>query len=644
MRWQASTPFDQPLSRAAVWVSFALPLVLGVLCASPEPYWLDSPELTAAVQTLGIPHPPGHPLYVMLVKPIALLPLGGVALRAAIASALFAALACVLLQRIGELLIEATAPSLPRALGSLIALAAALTAFAAYGFWFQAVRAEVYSLQALLALAFLYPLLRFCAGPDRGDDRMLWAAALAFGLGLSNHHFIALCALPAAIPPLVALAGRLGGRGALRAAGRMTAVAVGGLAPYAFLPLRSAVGAPLSLGGVHSPSSFFWVVSARAYQQSMVREHSLDLGQRSVNAVFAVMDQLGPVIAVVALGGFYLLLRRRSTRVAGIVLALLVGVALLLRSVMGFDPFNPDFHGYLMPALATVAVAAAVFAAVAVAVLRRAFASGRWIALLLSLALFAVPALRARSSYARVDLSSFRATRLLVDLSFQPAEPGSLMLASYYKLFFVLWAARYVDGSRPDLTVVDPELFGYPGYLRATLGRNPDLRSLAWSMVVHGRLTEPALAELALERPLRVEPAPWLDERVTRFMLPDGLLYETSPEPLGRRDVIAVAPEHRRRWKLFYERLGPQWKERETWRMLTWCHYLDALFFARRGHRDGARRAVEMARRLGSAATQIVELERALEDVTASGPLDVTPFLPEALRGEAEEKEKGDSR
>ncbi|MEE9198573.1 MAG: DUF2723 domain-containing protein, partial [Dehalococcoidia bacterium] len=41
----------------------------------------DSGELAAAVRTLGVPHPPGYPTYVLLGRLFAFLPFGEVAFR-----------------------------------------------------------------------------------------------------------------------------------------------------------------------------------------------------------------------------------------------------------------------------------------------------------------------------------------------------------------------------------------------------------------------------------------------------------------------------------------------------------------------------------------------------------------------------------
>src|SRR3954452_20419673 len=55
----------------------------------------DSGELAAAVHVMGIPHPPGYPLYVILGKLFSLLvPVGSPAIRLNIFSAVCSAVAC----------------------------------------------------------------------------------------------------------------------------------------------------------------------------------------------------------------------------------------------------------------------------------------------------------------------------------------------------------------------------------------------------------------------------------------------------------------------------------------------------------------------------------------------------------------------
>ncbi|MCU0664022.1 MAG: DUF2723 domain-containing protein [Myxococcota bacterium] len=619
---------DKTIAQVACGVSFALPLALGVALASPEPYWLDCPEFTAAAWTLGLPHPPGHPLYVLLTKPFLLLPLGNIALRAAVASAVFGAVGALLLHLICFELIRATAGRLARKLAHAISSAAALLAAVCPAYLMQCVRAEVYALQVALVLAALYPLLRYvlCAQEDR-SEHPLYLSALACGLGLSNHHFITVVALPAAIPVLVAVARYRGWQGALALSCRLSAVACAGLLPYLFLPLRSMSSPLASLGMVRSLSDFFWVVSAKVYQKSMVQTHDLSAVDRSLNAVMALMDKMGVAAVLMALCGLYVLVRLPRTRLAGAVLGVLVGGTVIVRSVMSFDPQNPDFYGYLLPAVAGLAVCVAALVAVAADVLRVAAPRrGPLLAGLVASCFVVMSAASIPRATAEVNLSEFRATRLLTDLAMGAPAGSPLILAFHYQLFFAMQATVLVDGYRPDALVVNPYFLSYPGYLASMLQRAPRLKELARSVLSRGKLTEAALTGLAGQGPVRIEP--WLDlpEDVLRFMLPDGVLYEGLAEPMARADVHAAAGAHMQKWERFYRLLGTSWQEPETRRVLVWQHYEDALFLARFGAKEQALWFVDKARALGAKEPILDGLAEVLGD-EKTGPVDIGPFI-----------------
>ena len=612
-------------------LSFTIPCGLSVLTSSPEPYWLDSPEFTAAAQSLGIPHPPGHPLYVMLVKPLTLLPLGSISFRVSLASALFGALASWLLFKLLYRLIDTVSDELPRWVIGLVALTISLFASVTPGWWFQNVRAEVYSLQILIVLGALYPLTMFALNPRISSDRLLFLVAFLFGLGLANHHYIMLVSAPAAIPLLVAQVKHRGTFGVWKLLLRMCTWTIWGLMPYLFLPLRSMSGAPVALGGVHSIRDFFWVVSAKVYQKSMLRQHLDSLDERAINAIFSMMGELGPVVLVISLAGMYVLFRRQQTRMIGLIFSLLITITILLRAVMGFDVFNPDYFGYMLPTVVGFVVGLAVFSGALLDFLLSRARYSNVLAYVIIICLIILPVAKAREARDKADLSDFRSTRLFLDLNFTGVSPGALVLTTYYKLFFVLWSARYIDGSRPDITVVNPMFFTYPGYLNSALDAHPDLLPLAREMVVHGHLIESSVSEIAWKRPLRIEPDLTLETDVVRYMIPDGPVYKTAAEPMARADVSAAAPGHFKKWHAFYHLLGPEWEERETWRILSWCHFQDAFFFARREDRVSAKQAIAMSRALGNKAPELLGLEKAL-DSKKRGPIDVTPFLPEPLR------------
>ena len=130
----------QDVSLAAAVAGASLALYVATLqpdFGGPE----DTPKFEFIGYVLGIPHPPGYPLYVLLSHAFVALPIGTIAYRANLFSALMAALACSLVYIIGRQLGACRWTSLCAALG--LATGAS--------FWRSAVFAEVYSLAAAMA-------------------------------------------------------------------------------------------------------------------------------------------------------------------------------------------------------------------------------------------------------------------------------------------------------------------------------------------------------------------------------------------------------------------------------------------------------------------------------------------------------------
>ena len=88
---RASTVRSIPGIVGGIVFSFSLGIYL--LTLAPTVTLVDSGELIVAARTLGVAHPPGFPLYILLAHLASLAPLGSVAMRVNAASALFGALA-----------------------------------------------------------------------------------------------------------------------------------------------------------------------------------------------------------------------------------------------------------------------------------------------------------------------------------------------------------------------------------------------------------------------------------------------------------------------------------------------------------------------------------------------------------------------
>jgi hypothetical protein len=170
---------------AAAWSGGLLALLYAVT-AAPDVTWWDAGEFIAAARTLGVPHPPGTPLYVMIAHVWAdAFGWLGSAQSVNLLSGACTAVAGALM-----------AGMMARATGSVVAgIAAALCAGSMSTVWLSATEAEVYGPSLLLAMLMLLAGSR--AG-ESGAPRFVALAAYLFALA-GPLHVTALVAGPAAI-------------------------------------------------------------------------------------------------------------------------------------------------------------------------------------------------------------------------------------------------------------------------------------------------------------------------------------------------------------------------------------------------------------------------------------------------------------
>src|SRR5438552_3043667 len=163
-------------------------LVLYVMTLAPTTQFWDTSEYIAAAYVLGIPHPPGNPLFTLIAHTWGLLPLAAayaerINLLAAVTSAVAAG--CWFL--VGERWMRNWVPArLPR---RLAAVAGALSAATAFTVWNQSVVNEkVYTLSLLSIALVLWLIVRWDdQPPGEGHDHHLLMIVYLLALTSTNH-------------------------------------------------------------------------------------------------------------------------------------------------------------------------------------------------------------------------------------------------------------------------------------------------------------------------------------------------------------------------------------------------------------------------------------------------------------------------
>ncbi|MBI5574262.1 MAG: DUF2723 domain-containing protein [Elusimicrobia bacterium] len=207
-------------------------LYLFTMC--PTVYSGDSGELTTACSVLGIAHPPGYPLYVLLGKIFTLIiPFGNIAYRVNLMSAFFGALSCGLVY----LIVRSPKSEVKlQNIGHWTAFVTALALAFSNPLWTQSTMAEVYSFNGFFVALIIYIFLQ--PNNRRINPATTLLAIFLFGLGLGNHHTLVLL-LPGIAYFMVVAGFNLRNKRNLKVATTILLFFLLGFSVYLYLIIRS---------------------------------------------------------------------------------------------------------------------------------------------------------------------------------------------------------------------------------------------------------------------------------------------------------------------------------------------------------------------------------------------------------------------
>ncbi len=283
----------------------------------------DSPKFQFVGRVLGTSHSPGYPFYAMATWAFGWLPVGNLAYRINLFSAVCGALACVC--------IFLTA----RRLGvtRLLSIAAALAAATSYPVWSNSITAEVYTLAAVLSGFAVYWVIAFA---QTGAVWRLYAACAMWAMGFGNHLTI-VGILPAAL-----VYGVVKDRSVLRARVAITAAIIGfiGVAQYWFIAIRTMQGAPYLEARADTIRGVFDVIIARDVSWARFYQAQSAVAAIEVPMLLnGIRIHMGTIPVVLAAIAIVIGIRRRNAEVrliAGAAAGTLAMIANLWGDVVGF--------------------------------------------------------------------------------------------------------------------------------------------------------------------------------------------------------------------------------------------------------------------------------------------------------------------
>ncbi len=477
---------------------------------APTVTLVDSGELIVAAHFLGVGHPPGFPLYILLAHLVSLVPIGSVAVRINFASALFAALACAMLTlAVAELMITASLLTASKqrkrasrkarkrsgystakeidddsishwlvlispALGSGLLLAFSRT------LWSYATIAEVYTLNTFLALIIFFLMLRWRRrileaqigtnpkphSPSETTavtdyDFLLYAAAVVFGFALGIHHVTVGLTLPAIALIVYKTAGLrffMSRRFLYAALFSFAALVV----VYSYLPLAASRTPLINWGNPRSLQEIWWHVTGRQYRvfvsfvPKLMGEHLSEFG-------WLALREFGwwwlPLALLLAVTGLAYLLKHDQTTFWFLTLLIVCDIAY----AVSYD-IAEDKDAYYLPAFLSIAIAAGLgFQWLLRQILSRPATRG--IQLLLALPLLGVPATTLAANWPFNNRSHYFIAHDYIENIQSTIEPNGLLLSLDWQVVSPALYTREIEQRRRDVKAIDVQLLRRSWYM-----------------------------------------------------------------------------------------------------------------------------------------------------------------------------------
>ncbi len=554
------------------WAALCFAVVLAIYYATLAPttaFW-DTSEYIAAAKVLGIPHPPGNPLFTLMAHVWGLLPLAAeyakrINLFAAVTSAAGAGFWFLIAERWIRPILPARGARYAAAFAGVLAGALAWTV------WNQStVNEKVYTISLLSIAATVWCAVRWADLPA-GDRRDRWLVAAVYLLALtSTNHQMGVLAAPVVAVYVLTTDWTVLLKPRFLIACALVAV-IGISINYVYLPIRAGQYPPINEG---EPAGFFSqalsdVLGRVQYAKPSVADRQPNIPGRpapypQTPAQFAMYWQywswqwgrnLGEfsrvavaIFTALSLGGLWVLIRRNLK--AGLAAAALFGtLTVLLVYYLNFkygfsyragDPLIIDEMREVRERdyfyVASFAFAGVLIAAGFAALIRgigdwlgdRVPDQRRYLVATPVLALVLIPAI---GNYATATRDHETLARdFAVDI-LESVEPYGILITAGDNDTFPLWFAQEVLGVRRDVTLANLSLMNTDWHLRQIRRREQE----QFDPATAASIWQPGTDEAG--QPLGVQPPEG------GWVRPTTPVFEMSLDELDAIPEVQPAPE-----------------------------------------------------------------------------------------------------
>jgi hypothetical protein len=453
---------------------------------SSVPFW-DAGEFIATSHVLGIPHPPGTPLYVLIGRIFSMAPFGGPAVMVNWLSAAASALAMLFTFLLTVAYMRRCQGADRTGADELIAWTAGISAalFAAFSnsFWESAVEAEVYALSSWMQVFILWLGLKWWDGLERGegDNRLLVAMYLCFlSVGIHLGTFLVL-------PALVLLVLMVNWRTLFnpRNIAWVAVLAVVGISVHLYLYIRAKANPPINEGDPETWDSLRALLMREQYGSRPILPRqapwSFQFGMyfRYFMEQYVLSPRIGPLawalpLAFGLFGAVGHFVRDRKTWVIQAVTFLITSLGLLVylnftdHEVRERDYFyTSSFHFF------------ALWIGMGLAFLvewgRESIPIFKQKAVLVGacVLVIAVSLLPMVNNWFTHDHHGFYVARDYSYNMLEPLDPGSFVFTNGDNDTFPLWYVQEAEGVRKDVRVINLSLLNTDWYVKQLRDEEP---------------------------------------------------------------------------------------------------------------------------------------------------------------------------
>ncbi|RMH71892.1 MAG: tetratricopeptide repeat protein [Gemmatimonadetes bacterium] len=464
----------------------------------------DSGELVTGAFLLETVHPPGYPLYTLIAHIFTWLPLGTVAFRVNLLSAVMGAICIALLF---ELLVRWFASKEIAAYTSLIFAFSQLM-------WLHAISTEVYSLSMLFIVLILYVALTY---QQTGNRQWLYAIAIFHSLAIT-HHLTLIFLTPTLIymvwrgwqkdrfPPVLT---------------GLTLMGISGLflTIFLYLPLRSAFRPDQFWGDLSQPANLLAHILGLKFGGFLFNQTFAQFLHRYQDAFWTLSAQLPFFLLIFSTIGIVVAVKKQAWDVFALVIFGLISLIFALN-------YNiPDIQPYYLPVILVGVVLAGYLLQLLWLSQLKFVAQVLGVTVLLSTVGINYPSKPQRQNFIAYDYTQN---------VFRSLPPDAVLVAHEAEPVFTAAYVQWVEQRRPDVTIRDGIIFNY----------EPEPEALYAQLPVSGRPLA-AINDFILQRTLQMRAYP---VGVVYLDVPNTMPFPQVIRPWGAPDswdIETIVEAHR---------------------------------------------------------------------------------------------------